>query len=88
MAIPDERLVLEASVVDDFTDTLLELSEGLAEIDRLAASTVENIEAHVDIDEALRELGTLDAAVEAVDDDIQIGTETDVVGGVGGGESG
>jgi len=77
MAIPDERLVLEASVVDDFTDTLLELSEGLAEIDRLAASTVENIEAHVDIDEALRELGTLDAAIRAVKDDIQIGTDTD-----------
>lgn len=81
MAVPDERLVLEASVVDDFTDTLNDLSEQLLEVDRLASQTVENIHADVEIDEALRDLGTLEGAMEAVDDDVDIGASTDLDAG-------
>jgi len=77
MAVPDERLVLEASVVDDFSSTLTDLSEALLEVDRLAAETVEDINADVNIDDALRDLATLGGAMEAVDDDVTIGTDVD-----------
>ncbi|TKX83423.1 hypothetical protein EXE43_24330, partial [Halorubrum sp. SS5] len=67
MAIADERLVLEASVVDDFTDTLLDLSEGLAEIDRLAASTVENIEADIEMSEFRRKAAEIESTLSEID---------------------
>ncbi|TKX58902.1 hypothetical protein EXE44_04985 [Halorubrum sp. SS7] len=82
MAIADERLVLEASVVDDFTDTLLDLSEGLAEIDRLAASTVENIEADIEMSEFRRKAAEIESTLSEIDDDVDIGA------GVGGPSAG
>lgn len=78
MAVPDERLVLEASVVDDFTDTLTDLSEALVEVDRLAADTVEDINADVNIDDALRDLGFLGAGLDAVDDDPKITPDVEI----------
>jgi hypothetical protein len=78
MAVPDERLVLEASVVDDFTDTLTDLSEALLEVDRLASQTVEDINADVNIDDALRDLGFLGAGLDAVDDDPKITPDVEI----------
>ena len=71
--MPVESLVFEASVIEDFEDTLTNLATGLAEIDRLATETVEDIEADVKIGDALEDLGELETSIKAVDDDINVG---------------
>lgn len=82
MAVPDERLVLEASVVDNFSSTLGDLADNLRAIDRLAEHTIENITAEVDATQAKAELAELGTAMEAVDDDIDIGADVDNIDGI------
>lgn len=77
MAVPDERLVLEASVVDNFSSTLGDLADNLRAVDRLAEHTIENLTADVDATQAKAELAELGTAMEAVDDDVDIGADVD-----------
>lgn len=72
----DETLILQASVVEDFEDTLDDLYRSLEVIDR-KAKQVFDIEAGVDgVESAIAELETLDAAVDDVGD-VNIDVDTD-----------
>lgn len=67
-----DSLEINAVVSDDYTDNLVDLADALIDVGTLASRTVENIVADVDVSKALGQLETLDAAVRAVDDDIDI----------------
>jgi len=77
MAIPDERLVLSAEVQNNFEDTLDDLEQQLARVDRVAAETVEDIVADVAIGDAMADLAALKGGMLSVDDTINIQAEVD-----------
>ncbi|NHN65257.1 hypothetical protein G9463_18405 [Haloarcula sp. JP-Z28] len=68
-----DNLILEASVIEDFEDTLAELGQMLTSIDQMA-NRVFPIDAEVRLGDSLAKLETLDSAVDSVDDDINIET--------------
>lgn len=68
-----DNLILEASVIEDFEDTLADLGQMLTSIDQIA-NRVFPIDAEVRLGDSLGKLQTLDSAVDSVDDDINIET--------------
>jgi hypothetical protein len=74
MAGEIENLIISASVLDDFSDTLDEFEQDLYKLEG-AAESIFPIDAEMRIGEALRDIAKLKAAMAAIDDDVDIEAE-------------
>lgn len=82
-----DRLTIDAVVKDNFSSTLNDLIDKLIDIDLIASSTVEDINADVDITKAMAELKTLKSELRDVED-ISVGDREAVTMGTVGGDGG
>jgi len=71
MAGEIENLIVSASVLDDFSDTLDEFEQDLYKLDGVAES-IFPIDAEMRIGEALRDIAKLKAALGTIDDDVDV----------------